>query len=135
MTLKDKEMTVHDILKLVTGEIHLFLRDASGEIHLHVFKKSDVDKSVDFIRKMKNIYDDSPTKFILHDYHPAPKFTQDTKFMSPLRAFLYQTQIIEESLPGILSYLYDHGIRNSSIVKSICIFINSKNKIYDVKII
>lgn len=135
MDLKDKEMTVNDIIKLNTGEIHLFLRDSSGETSLHVFKKSDVDKSLEFIKNMRKIYDDSPTKIILNDYHPTPKFINSGGSIPTLQAFLYKTKIVENSLPGILSYLYDHGIRNSSEVKSICVFLNSGNKIYNVAIV
>lgn len=134
MAINDKELHVLDILK-AKSEIHLILKDLSGHRDLHVFTESDIEKSMEFIKSMSNLYKGEETKILLKDYHPIPKFISDNSIMPTLQAYLYKTEIMREAIPGILSYLYDHGIKNPSAVRSIYAFLNAGNKIYKLEIV
>lgn len=133
MAINDKELHVKCMVK-AKSEIHLILKNVYGDVDLHVFTESDIIKSNEFIKRTSDLYKDEETKILLKDYHPIPKFISNKSIMPTLQAYLYKTEILRESIPGILSYLYDHGIGNPSTVRSIYAFLNASNKIYKIEI-
>ncbi len=134
MAINDKELHVMHMVK-AKSEIHLILKNVYGHMNLHVFTESDIEKSMRFIKSMSELYKDGETRILLKDYHPIPKFVTDDSVMPTLQAYLYKTEIMKEAIPGILSYLYDHDIKDRATVKSIYAFLNAGNKIYKLEIV